>query len=395
MIFNPHSWYGVSIKAVLIRPSFFVAVVFIASCIINHQKLNWVFTKREFLFYIFVLCAFTVSFLFGVGVHDNSIKYLEKMLKFSIFIFFLLRTVNSEDDFNKILWCLILGNLFLAFQAHQIGQWTDGRLNNIGGTDFNESNGFAAFMSLGILLAGFKLFKKKVQIKFIIICCLAVMLNAIIMTQSRAVFMGGFFSLVFIFIKAPSVIKKELTIYSLCGIILFSFLAHDAFWERMNTIEGQAKLIEKKPAITYSFEISRIDIWSASVEIFKDNPLGIGVKNFEKIVSSYDPRIHGKDAHNAFVLCYTEIGAIGIILFLLYIFSGLFQLRRISKISDKYDDFFFRVTSLSLAAVLILFISGPMLTHSFLYSEFIWLILALPICLENALYNKYKEKAQI
>lgn len=397
-VYNPGIWFGQQLTSILFRPSLLAAAVFIIGCLVNANKLNWNFSRRELEMYLFVASAFMVSYFFGIGVEEDNWEYLEKLLKISVFLFFLFRSVHTFSHYKIVVWTLITGAFFIAIQAHLIGSYDSGRLNNVGGTDFGEANAFAAFMVVNILLLGFKLFKRNWWTKILMIVPIAVMLNAMLMTQSRAVFLGMVFCAVFVFFQSPKKIRKELWGYLLLAVVMFTMLAHDQFWERMETIDSQSKLLTQETLSWDSSQmpLSRIDFWKSSIQIFKDHPMGIGVKNFQKIVPFYDYRNPGRDAHNTFVLCYSEIGVIGIILFFLIIFKALIQLRRIYRFESQNENRFeIHIAAFSLMAVLVMLLTGPMMTHSYLYSEFTWIILSLPICLENALRHQILAQTSI
>ncbi|MBE9540747.1 MAG: hypothetical protein IMF01_00390 [Proteobacteria bacterium] len=103
------------------------------------------------------------------------------------------------------------------------------------------------------------------------------------------------------------------------------------------------------------------------------------------MVPYYDPRNPGKDAHNTYVLCYSEIGILGIALFLIIIGESFLQIRRIRlAVKDTPHENDITLHTLAITTALIIYLSGYMMTHSNLYTEMLWILLAMPICLENA-----------
>ncbi|MEA3416150.1 MAG: hypothetical protein U9R02_08365, partial [Thermodesulfobacteriota bacterium] len=61
------------------------------------------------------------------------------------------------------------------------------------------------------------------------------------------------------------------------------------------------------------------------------------------------------------------------------------QLRRIRlavKNTQHENDINLHVFAIT--TILIIYLSGYMMTHSNLYTEMLWILLAIPICLENA-----------
>ncbi len=384
--YSTKTWYGYQLQTVFLRPSLLAAAVLLISCIINHNQLSWKISRKEIEIYLFAITAFVVSHFFGVYVTEDSDFYIEKLFKVSLFIFLMIRTVNTIDKFNIMLWPFIGGSIFLCWQAQQIGGFHDGRLNNIGGVDFSEANAFASFLIFSVILLGFKLFKAPLWKKGIIVVCIGVLSKTFIMTQSRAVFMGLFFGGCYVLFSSPRKIRIQILIYAAAALVMLSILASENFWNRMGSIDDQAGKISQTDAlINEQVELSRIDYWKSSIYIFKDHPMGIGVKNFTNVVPLYDPRNPGMDAHNTYVLCYTELGVAGGALFLIILFETFLQFRRIKKmIRYLADPFDVEMLFFSLTSFVIVYTTGPMVTHSYLYSEFLWIILALPICLEQA-----------
>ncbi len=394
--YSSRTWYGYQLQSIFFRPPLLATAVLLMSCVINHDQLSWKISRKEIEIYLFSLTTFLISHLFGLGVTDSSSMYIEKMFKVSIFIFLLIRVVNSIEDFKIILWPFIAGSVFLSWQSHQIGGFSGGRLNNIGGADFSEANALAAFLIFSVILLGFKLFRSALWQKGLIIVCIALIFNTFIMTQSRAVFMGLFFGGCYVIVASPKKVKVQLFLYAIAGIFMLRILAPDNFWDRMYTIDDQAELIsEDNSLINQNTELSRLDFWRTSIDIFKDHPMGIGAKNFGNVIPLYDPRNPGLDAHNTYVVCYTEIGVIGISLFLIIIFETFLQFRRIKQMSTLLTDSFdVQMLLLSLKSYFIVYITGPFVTHSYLYTEFTWIIFVLPICFEQVVKNKIRNSLE-
>ncbi|MFC1822446.1 O-antigen ligase family protein [Thermodesulfobacteriota bacterium] len=386
ILFNPYSWWATIFKMVP-RPSLFAAMVAIGGTLIHAKKAQWSISRREIELYLFLGAVWLSSMVFGVGLHENSWIYLDKVTKIFLFLFFFLRVVHSLETYKYVMWTIILTGLFFTYQAHIAGSgvYYDGRLDSLGGADFSEGNSFASFIVSGITFLGFQMLRFAWWKKFLCIIALAPMLNTVIMVQSRGVFLGMLIAALFILLRPLKAYRKQLFLYLILGLVAFSLLASTQFLDRMKTISGYIKSDQSGVTAAEDGALGRFDFWKASVAIFKDHPFGIGVKNFEEIVSQYDPRNPGLDAHNTYVLCYTEIGILGFVLYMIIIFEALAQIRRIRKLTKgTISDSEISILALSLSTVLLIYITGTMPTHSLLYSEFTWILLSMPICLENA-----------
>lgn len=384
MLYNPDIWWGATFQQYLLRPSFVAVVFLIAGVFLHAKKLNWAFSRREIELYLFLGAIWLSSLVFGAGMEDNNWAYLEKMTKLFVFIFFFIRVVDSLDKYKFVIWIFILGAIFLAYQAHTLSSshFVEGRLESLGGADFREANGFAAFLAAAVTFAGVQMLRVSWWKKALYVAGIALMLNAIIMTRSRAVFLGILMAVPYVIFRAPSERRKQIYACMVLGMVLFFMLADVKFLGRMETIKT-----EGRSAVAYGTEeaLSRWDFWKASLPMFRDHPFGVGIKNFEKLVSYYDPRIEDRDAHNTYVLCYSEIGILGITLFLIIIVEAWRQLGRIRKmVADTPHERDINLHAFALAVVLIIYLLGYMTTHSMLYAEIVWILLSMPICLENA-----------
>jgi O-antigen ligase len=380
LIWNPNIWWGESFSQYLPRPSFTAIIFLIIGALISIKKLNWSFSRREVEFYLFLGLIWLSSIVFGIGMLDNNWFYLMKMTKLFVFIFLFIRVVHSLDDYKLVVWTFIICTLFLAYQGHIVSYrfFSDGRLNTFGGFDFNEANGFAALLSIAMIFLAIDMIRVVWWKKLIYICGIGLFIDTIILTRSRGVFLGLLMAIPYILVRSPSENRKQVYSFMILGIILFFMLTDLSFIDRMKTIPFEIESNQEEV-------LTRLDFWKASLAMFKDYPLGVGIKNFENLVPSYDSRNPGKDAHNTFVLCYSEIGIFGIVLFLIIIIETFLQLRRIRLIlMNTIFEKDIILYAFALGIVFILYLAGYMMTHSNLYTEILWILLAMPICLENA-----------
>ena len=363
-----------------------MAVLFlILGAIINNDKLNWQITRKEVVFYCFLAVMWIVSYFFGLGMHEETFKFMDKMTKLFICIFFICRIVHTYENFNLIIATFIFGAAFLGYQAHASGDFSTGRIDNIGGADFGEANAFATFMLVGTSMFGYKIIRMKLWSMIPSVVIIVMMLNAFVLARSRGALVGIIFTVPFILFNMPKKYRLKVGFFLIMGGILFFNLMDEGFLERMGTIQTESTTGYTELQNQATDNLSRLDFWRTSIDIFKDYPMGIGSRNFESTVMIYDPRNPGFDAHNTFVLCYTEFGVFGIVLFLIVFLETFFELRRIKKLArftHVEDSILLHVISLS--TILIIYFFGSMLTHSYLYIEILWLLLVLPICLEKA-----------
>ena len=388
ILYNPNMWWGATFQQYLPRPSVVAVCFLIVGMFLNPSKLNWSISRREVELYAFLGLAWITSFFFGVGIEDYNWQYLIKLTKMFIFIFILIRIVVSLNHYKLVVWTLIFTGMFLAYQAHTLSSSSfsiEGRLDALGGADFCEANGFAAFMAAAMTFLGVYMLQISIWKKVVCIFGIALLFDSIILTQSRSVFLGLLLAIPYVLFKPPSQHRKKIYVFVALGVTLFFFLADVKFLDRMGTIRSDTEHISDNRNDGQKETLTRLDFWKASVSMFKDHPLGVGVKNFAKMVTYYDPRNIGLDAHNTYVLCYSELGIQGITLFVVIIGTALLQLRRIrlAVMNTPYENDI-APHMFSMMIILIIYLLGYMTTHSILYMEMLWILLSMPICLENA-----------
>lgn len=74
---------------------------------------------------------------------------------------------------------------------------------------------------------------------------------------------------------------------------------------------------------------SRLELWEGGLAMWRENPMGVGLGRFPTYIGDYS-RHEGRDAHNAFVLVWAELGLIGlgVMLWLFWRIWGLSKMLR-------------------------------------------------------------------
>jgi peptidoglycan/LPS O-acetylase OafA/YrhL len=390
LTYDPEVWWAHSLSRTFYRPSFLAMAFLVSGCVFHLRKFNWKISRREREFYVFLCVAWIVTLFFGTGENENTWVYLDKITKIFVFLFIFIRVVHSFEQYKIVIWGLVFGGLLLVYQAHTIGGLFQGRLDDVGGIDFREANSLASFLAALVIFLGFEMLQSPLWKKTLYAVVVAAMVNTIIMTQSRAVFMGLTLSAPFVILLVSRRKRLNVAAYVCLGALLFVLLSDAKFINRVSTITNETSRFSAQT----DGELKRWDFWRSSIHIFSDHPFGIGVKNFEKIVPYYDARNPGMDAHSTYVLCYTELGVFGIAIFVVIVAEALFQLRRIRKISKKLrNNQALENQANAMTLALLVYLLGLMITHSILYSQVLWMLLALPICLENAAVKLLQNEA--
>jgi putative inorganic carbon (hco3(-)) transporter len=135
----------------------------------------------------------------------------------------------------------------------------------------------------------------------------------------------------------------------------------------------------------------RLLAWEASLSMASDYPLGVGEGNFKKCIGQYLPQLEGRDTHNTFLRCLTELGVQGAFVLLLLIGNAFWILFRIKKkIQDlpRKADFIWHIYALKIALIIYL-VSGIFITHTYI-EEFYWLLM-YPLFLKRSVEGENKK----
>jgi len=340
---------------------------------------------------IVVLFAIAVVNI-GLGVGYGPVARLEfgKFWKVLLFTLILVRMASTRKNLHMVMWVLVIGCLYLGYDAYTAAPsaFLLGRLETIGGPDFSTTSGAAAHFSamLPIIGAAF-LIAKNWKWRVLALISGALMVNAVIMCRTRSAFIGLGVGILTAFLVAPRARRFRIHVLLISGCAMAFALTDDHFWERMGTLSDQA-LLETDLAT-----VSRREIWWASLRIIADYPLGVGVGNFTKVIGDYDPRHHKRASHNSLVVCFTELGIQGGLVFSLMAMGSVWLLHRSSKLAERCDEpletqFMFYGLLISLVTYLVTALG----TQRF-YCESFWWILGLPLSLYRAVLSEVDARA--
>lgn len=388
-----NQWYGASIRHLGIRYSYVLALMIAFGMALNWRKLSFgksILIKQEKLILLF-LAVVLLSLVIGektVGRYTTVDHPSFKMVKVVIFLLMLTHVVTSFKDLNRLLWGMTIAALLLGLKAYDMPG--GGRLESVGGPDFAESNFFAAFMATMLPIIAIQFMRSSWPGKVLCMFAGVFSLNAIVLTRSRGVLVGIAAGMGMAILYAPKKYRTVITIGLFAVLLVGYYLTDPQFRARAATITDSQGERDKSSQ-------SRFDLSRAAVRIIADHPLGVGAGNFYQTIGKYDRRYAGKDVHNTYLRCGTELGLQGIAIFILIILNAFRLLRRVIQRAKKLPSNLHKDSMLISYALTISLITllGCCITVSMLYVEFIWWLLILPVCLWRVLENIEAEQKLI
>ncbi|WP_282756053.1 O-antigen ligase family protein [Desulfuromonas thiophila] len=386
---NPaDQWWGRPFAHMGLRFSFTLALATMVGIALQWKKLQFgqsILYGQELLLLLFLVWVWLLVFIAPgtVGRYGSIDHPSVKLTKIVIFTLMMTHVITDLKKLSGLFWVLSTVGLILGVKAWQTpyGRFIGGRLEGIGGADFAEANFFAAFMAALLPIIGIQFLRSKQWLpKFYALLCGAFTANAVILCRSRGAFLGVAMGAVAALWFAPRRLRKQIVILLLIGCAGGLYLTDDFFIERILTITTEQQEMDESAS-------SRIELWKAGAKMFVRSPLGIGPGNWYQTIGRYIPEYEGKDSHNTYVKCAAELGFPGMVLFVVLIWLAYRALQRVQAgvsqpaVAEDYSSFAFAL----LVALVVILTCG--LTITMLYTEVVWLLLMLPLCLLRAYDN--------
>ena len=384
-------WWEAPFSGLGIRYSFTLALATIGGFVLQRHKLRFGFsiiTIHEVFCLLFLLVIW-ISYLGDngtIGRYSTVDHPTVKFTKIVIFVMLMTHTITDRKKLSGLLWVFLLCALALGLKSWDLPRraYVSGRLEGVGGADFAEANFFASFMAAMLPLIGVQLLRSKNWgLRILCIISAAFTANTVVLCRSRGALVGIVMGAMAAMIMAPKRFRKHIAIGLILGAMGGLYVVDQQFLERISTIivsEGE----ERDESAG-----SRFRLWAAGIQMVYDHPFGIGVGNWYQTIGSYIPEYAGKDSHNTYVKCIAEMGIFGFLIFAFVIFFSLIEIRRLNRYADYLpldiqNDLKLLAFGIFITIAIILTCG---LTITMIYTETIWILLMMPVCLRRTLEN--------
>jgi putative inorganic carbon (HCO3(-)) transporter len=382
-------WWEASFSGLGIRYSYTLALATALGILFNRDKLRFgesFLQRQEVLFLVFFGIVWLSTFMGAetVGRYTITDHPSIKFTKIVVFALMMTHIITDKRKLDGLLWVFVIASLILGLQAWDLPRraFEGGRLEGIGGADFAESNFFAAFMAAMLPIIGIQLLRSRWFGKAICTVSAVFTANAIVLCRSRGAIVGIAAGVITACLFAPKKHREKIAVGLLLSIMGGIYVSDLQFLTRITTITSSTEERDESAA-------SRLRIWQAGAEMISNHPLGIGVGNWYQTIERYIPEYEGMDSHSTYLKCTAELGVQGILVYVLFIFTAFLQLRQVRKISATLpqgvgNDLVLCSFGLTVSLSIILTCG---LTITMIYTEIIWILLMLPVCLGRALDN--------
>jgi O-antigen ligase len=388
-------WWAAPLQPYGIRYSFILALMAAVGIALHFKKLRygvsfWTFHEKLLLAFVgllWLLRAISEPTEAYTVVDHPSLK----LTKVAIFCLMLTHVVTDGKTLKALLWTLTLSTFMLGIEAYMAPRWMfdGGRLEGIGGVDFNEANVLPAFIGGVLPLIGILFLQSRWLGKLISLGAGVFSVNAIVLARSRGAMIGIAAGVLASVLFAPKGYRMKILAGLLVAGIGGLYLTDQAFLSRVATIDRSDEQRDRSAQ-------SRLEIWALSLQMLSDHPFGVGPGNFGQYAGRYNVLYQGRDAHNTFVRCFAELGVPGLLLFLGLIASAIVVSKRnIQKAYALPPEYRSQILMPSFGlAVGLCMTLGCGLTVTLLYTEALWWFLLMPACVGRALDNLAEDLAR-
>lgn len=384
---NPISrWWGQSIPD--LRWSFLAAVLTLLLIFAKPPKdgINWLKFKESKLFLAFLIFLF-VQYLWVLSPNIHSI-YVSLVVKYLILIFLLQNCIKTKQDIIGFIVANLIGCLYFSYLAQSYG---GGRLEGIGGPGVESANGLGQHLAIALIFISYLVFVKLGKWKMALLLAIIVVLNTLMMTESR----GSLLSLAGVGVVSIFFIPKQhkkLFLTMLClGAAAFLLLMGSQLIERFKNMQkDDAGQIQDKSAA------SRLVIIEAQYQMFKQQPfLGQGHRTTLLLSPLYLPEeyrtsssksssgVSRRASHNFIMGILVDHGIVGLTIYLIIVYlclKRLFYVNKLGKdptLSKELTEYKVILTGCCLA--LLCYMLAGLFSNNKIYEIAIWLFALIPL----------------
>lgn len=222
------------------------------------------------------------------------------------------------------------------------------RLEGLGSGDTQNANKLAAHLITIVPLATLFVFLKQARwIRITAAISLPLILNLIILANSRGATLGLAASLLGAFVLVRRGFRKRILVGAVAGVAALLILADPQYIARQQTIV----VPEDNSAQT------RLSLWAGATPMIWDYPFGAGGRGFHFLSPKYIPYLQesggdeGRSSHNTYIQVAVDWGLQGLALFLALIGYTFVVLHRVRRERPEPDWIYFVSLGLQLGLI--------------------------------------------
>ncbi len=381
----PSRWWAQSLPD--LRWALLAAVVTLLALLIHRKKLSsgptWITTPPAILLACYAAWLWIQNFwaLDSTAHYEASVQFTKYLIAF----YFIYRLIDSRERLRDFLMVHVAGCAYLGILAFYSTNFSDGRVNGVGGPGIDDANSLAMFLGTGAIAGAALILSQTGWRRYFSVGAMAFIMNGVVLASSRGALLGlAAAGLVLVLLKSPGH-RRLFWALAAVGVLAVGSLMDQRFIDRMFTITAA---VEHDNEIDASAE-TRFVLYEAQVKMFMAYPLGAGHKGTAVLSPLYmDEKWMTRDAsglpsslarssHNTFLTTLVEQGVPGSVLFLCLVGWVLGSLIRVRNWHQQaVEPAQVTMVAALCAAIFLILVAG--LTTDYLMAEIqFWLLAAL------------------
>ena len=334
-----------------------VSIVFILK---NSRRVRF---NSIIIWYGFFVLWSGISFVYSVNLHRSLVEFLQLVL-FGIVLF--LTSQVKKENIIKIGRLAIFAVVAIAFLG--ILQYLFLSSSRITSTFDNPNPLGIFFVMTFICLWGYYILTKS-KVSF---CANVILLVAIFLTGSRgSVIALGLGLVAFIIMSKKLMVNKKegyCVAYNVIPIFVCFAISLILTWSIMATApklqetrreqDTVVNFLVRPESFISSSGAGRLEFWKVGYRVGISRPItgyGLGTYNLSYPLGYDGNRWFSRYAHNHYIQIFAELGVVGVVLFLFFVFSVL---KMGFKSIKNGEDFFIKIGLFSAIVAFIIYIGG-------------------------------------
>ena len=366
--------------------SYIVAIATMTGFVFTSQKRWPPFSRLTWLWIAFIFWV-SIATWFAYDVSESQSEW-KRFIKVQFFTLITLFLMYDKRRLLLLIWAIVISLGFWGVKGGLFTIATGGNYRVMGPeySFFSENNttGLTLIMTLPLMWYLYTQLQHK-YLRWGMLGAITLTGFSILASHSRGAFLAGAAMLIFLWIKSRYKLRTGLMLI-LALSVMVPFMP-DHWFERMESIQEYDK---------DASSMGRINAWEFAYNYATDHPLtggGFGVFRKELFARYAPDPYFVVDAHSIYFEVLGEQGFIGLLIFLLLLFSAFTAGNRIIRLSKDHTEL---TWAQDLAAMLQVSLVGYLVGGAFLglaYFDLYYHFLAILILLQRIVMEKREELA--
>ena len=337
-IHPPVRWWSYAVPD--LRWSFLAGVVTLIAVVIHRDKLpsRPLHQNAVFVGLVLFVAWLSIQSLWALD-QDMHRKLLEYYVKFAIAVGLIYKSVENESHLKLLLWVHLVGCFYFGWNAFFL--FDGGRFERFGGPGFDDANAAGLQAVAAILVAAGLFLVGNFRERVAIVLLVPFVVNGLVTSVSRSSFLAFLVGGTVFVLFGPRKYRIPVIAIGAIGLLGFSTLTHDAYWERMSTIKYAGQQVEGAET-----GAGRIVVWEAQLKMFSKYPMGCGHRCTATLSPAYlDERYltglpgnRARSSHNTYLTLLVEQGVVGGVFALLFVLWLIRSALKMKKQVPRHEE---------------------------------------------------------